>query len=139
MDDFELEMKKTFLEESESLLNEAESAFIALDAGEYNDEMMARIFRAAHSFKGGARAVGFLQLAEFGHKLEDAISLIKAGEVKPTKGVCTVLLESLDVLKIYVEGLKGDLGFQYDSSALEQRLKDIRQAQGVGVSSSSQV
>ncbi len=126
MDDFELEIKKTFLEESEGLLVEAENAFMALDGGEFNEEVISKLFRAAHSFKGGARAVGFIQLADFAHKLEDAINLLKTREIEATRKVCTLFLESMDVLKIYVEGLKRDLNFTHDSSSTEAKLKDIR-------------
>jgi two-component system chemotaxis sensor kinase CheA len=126
VDDFELEIKKTFLEESEGLLVEAENAFMALDGGEFNEEVISKLFRAAHSFKGGARAVGFIQLADFAHKLEDAINLLKTREIEATRKVCTLFLESMDVLKIYVEGLKRDLNFTHDSSSTEAKLKDIR-------------
>lgn len=118
MDDFEADVKKVFLEEARQSLEDAEAAFMALDGGDVSSERIGQIFRLAHNFKGSARAVGFVALAEFAHQMEDLIALIRAGNLQVNQAVCTTLLRGLDVLKAYVEGLQSDFGFTLDTSEL---------------------
>ena len=106
MDEFELEMKKTFLEEAQQLLDEAEGAFMALDSGDQSQDLIDKIFRLAHNFKGSAKAVGFEHLSKFAHKLEDVLVKIKNRELNADRSICTILLAALDVLKNFVAGLK---------------------------------
>lgn len=122
MDPFELEIKQTFLEESQQLLEEAEGAFLAMDAGNHSQSQVDQIFRLAHNFKGSAKAVGFDQVSHFAHKTEDVLSLIRNGQLNPDKLVCTILLKALDALKSYIHGLKTDLDFKQDTSDLEKEL-----------------
>lgn len=123
MDDFDLELKTTFLDECGQLITDAEESFIALDSGDRSASRIDHIFRLAHSFKGGAKAVGFESLAKFAHKLEDVLQKVKSEQVVASRAVCTVLLQSLDVLKTYVDGLKTDLAFSYDSTEVEVLLQ----------------
>lgn len=130
MDEFEIEIKQTFLEQAQQLLEEAEGAFIALDSGDRSKSLLDKIFRLAHSFKGSARAVGFQELAKFAHEMEEVLTLITRGQVEPDRAVCSVLLAALDVLKAYVAGLKKDLNFELDTAEVVSEFKKVRAREG---------
>ncbi|MCX6131117.1 MAG: chemotaxis protein CheA [Proteobacteria bacterium] len=108
MSDFEAELRKTFLEEAQDLLDAAEAGFIELDAGNHSDAHLNHIFRIAHSFKGSSASVGFKNLSAFAHRLEDLLTKIKTRELEIDRDVCTTLFSALDVFRSYVSGLKND-------------------------------
>ncbi len=125
MDDFETEMKRTFLEEAQSLLDETEAAFMALDGGDKSIELINKIFRLAHNLKSSAKTVGFDSLSDFAHVFEDVLTKIKKGAIQTDPEVCTVLLRTGDHFKIFVGGLKADSAFVHDTSGIIQELKGL--------------
>jgi len=125
MFDFDQDMKLAFLEEAQALLDETEAAFIALDEGDRSPDLIDRIFRLAHNFKGSAKTVGLQHLSDFGHAFEDALTKVKSGVLIPDKDVCTVLLQTLDHFKSYVAGLKEDLKYIHDTEAIIATLNSL--------------
>ncbi len=137
MDEIDSEVKKVFLEEARQSLEEAEAAFMALEGGDASGERIGQIFRLAHNFKGSARAVGFIALAEFAHHMEDLIALIRSGKLQATQAVCTTIFRGLDVLKAYVDGLQSDFGFTLDTSALVREFRQYCDTAGASQTSSA--
>lgn len=116
MDDFELELKEEFIEEASQLLDDAEQAFLNLESEPENPELLDKIFRLAHNLKGTSRAVGFGDVAEFTHEMENLILKLKNNEMVASANVVTVLLVCNDHLISMIETLKGDLNASIDSS-----------------------
>ena len=67
MDSFELELKMCFLLEAKQLLDEAEVESLALAKGNEPKELIQKLFRFTHTFKGSARAAGFGAIADLSH------------------------------------------------------------------------
>lgn len=99
MDEILKELQVTFIAEAEGILEGLESALLELDGGERNADLLNRLFRLAHNFKGSARSVGFNELAELAHKLEDVLSALKNQTLDGSVGVVSSLLVGLDGLK----------------------------------------
>src|SRR5690606_30984295 len=98
MDDFEIEIKKDFINEALMNLEEAESSFMELESAQDTAPLLDKIFRLAHNLKGGSRAVGFGDVAEFTHELENLVLKIQKSEVALSSEVVTTLLKSNDRL-----------------------------------------
>ncbi len=126
MFDFEDDLKLAFLDEAQSLLDETEAAFISLDEGDRSPELIDKIFRLAHNFKGSAKTVGLVHLSNFGHLFEEVLTQLKKGALTPEKAVCTVLLTTLDNFKAYVAGLKVDLTYVHDVSEISLKLNALK-------------
>ena len=92
MEDFELELKKGFLEEIAQSITDVEQCFLDLENGSGNAETLNKIFRLAHNIKGGSKAVGFNELGAFTHTFESFILRVKNGELKPTPKVVSLML-----------------------------------------------
>jgi two-component system, chemotaxis family, sensor kinase CheA len=118
MDEFELELKKDFIEEAIQLLDDSEQAFLDLEGDKENPSLMDKIFRLAHNLKGTSRAVGFGNVAEFTHEMENLILKLKNKEIPVTDEVVTVLLESNDHIRLMIETLKEDLDATVDSDMM---------------------
>lgn len=131
MDDFELQMKKIFLDEAEQMLADTEQCFVTLETTGYNPEMIEKIFRLAHSIKGSSSAVGFTQFSGFTHQLESLLLKVKNREFDLTTDIVDVLLKCNDRLREMVAGLREDNNAQFDNSALVAVLASLLGGGGV--------
>ncbi|MGE4133259.1 MAG: chemotaxis protein CheA [Bdellovibrionales bacterium] len=118
MDDFDLELKTEFINEALMNLEEAEGSFMELESSANPKELLDKIFRVAHNLKGGSRAVGFGDVAEFTHQLENLVQKIQKGGVALNSDVVTILLRSNDRLVEMLSQLKGNLEAKFDNSDL---------------------
>src|SRR6478672_1397554 len=51
-------------------------------------DLIDRLFREAHSLKGGARAAGQLEVEQIAHGMEDLFSAVRQGQLELTPPVC---------------------------------------------------
>lgn len=123
MDEFEKEVKLDFLTEALQLLDDSEQAFLALEGDKNNADLMNQIFRLAHNLKGTSRAVGFGDVAEFTHEMENLILKLKEGQVEITDGVVSLLLECNDHVSVMIKMLNMDLDAKFDSKEIIQKIK----------------
>lgn len=119
MDDLDKEMKMSFIDEARQLLEAAEQCFLDLESSKGdNPEVIETIFRLAHNMKGTSRAVGFGEVAEFTHQLENLLLKLKDGSMSIDAEAVTLLLECNDHLKSMVDSLSIDMDAKFDSREL---------------------
>ncbi|MDJ0737229.1 MAG: response regulator [Nostocaceae cyanobacterium] len=76
--DKELEIQMQFLEEATDYLNTLEGVLLEIDShNRIESEKMNAALRAAHSIKGGAGMMGFRDLSDLAHRLEDCFKVLK--------------------------------------------------------------
>lgn len=129
MEDFEIELKRDFLEESEDLLVQAESAFLRLEEERNSPELLNEIFRVAHNLKGTSKAVGFDQMAELTHVAENLILKLKEGQLEVSDGIVSGLLEFKDMVSEMITGLMDDLDANFDIAKVVQTLESLTNGQ----------
>jgi len=123
MDEFEKEMKSCFLDEASQLLEDAEQNFMVLESSKDDLKVVENLFRLAHNLKGGARAVGFAEMAEFTHVLESLLLKLKNKEISATTNTVSLLLACNDHLRNSIQSLREDFGHKIDSTELLSRLQ----------------
>jgi two-component system chemotaxis sensor kinase CheA len=123
MDEFEKEVKLDFLTEALQLLDDSEKAFLALESDKNNADLMNQIFRLAHNLKGTSRAVGFGDVAEFTHEMENLILQLKEGKLEITDGIVTLLLECNDHVSVMIRMLNMDLDSRFDSKEIIEKIQ----------------
>ncbi len=123
MDDLDKEMKMSFIEEARQLLEDAEQCFLDLESQKGDPEVIEKIFRLAHNMKGTSRAVGFGEVAEFTHELENMLLKIKKNEMTIDDETVNLLLECNDHLKVMVNALSMDLEARFDSRDLIAKIE----------------
>ncbi|MFY9397681.1 MAG: Hpt domain-containing protein, partial [Desulfomonilia bacterium] len=67
------ELVKIFLDESEDEIRELEAGLIKLEEDQSDEGTINRVFRAAHTIKGSAGLVGFDEVSNFTHDLENIL------------------------------------------------------------------
>lgn len=63
-------------------------------------EVIARVFRAIHSIKGGASFLSFDNLKQLSHSMENVLMLIRNGELIITTDCIDSLLQGVDILRM---------------------------------------
>jgi two-component system chemotaxis sensor kinase CheA len=124
MEDFEVELKLDFLNESVDLLESAESAFLRLETEREDSDLLNEIFRLAHNLKGTSKAVGFDQLAELTHVAENLILKLKDGTLSVSDSIVSTLLEFKDKVNEMVDGLKQDLDATFEIEELKIKIEN---------------
>lgn len=123
VDDFDLEIKREFINEALMNLEEAEGSFMELESSDDPKPLLDKIFRLAHNLKGGSRAVGFGDVAEFTHQLENLVQKIQRDEVPLSGDVITTLLRSNDRLIEMLSELKSNVGATFSNGDLLQEIQ----------------
>ncbi len=97
-DDETLQM---YLEESLDHLADIENDFLAIeeDGANINEDLVNKVYRAAHSIKGGAGFMGLTNIKDLTHEMENILGKIRSREVTPTPEMINVLLNASDALK----------------------------------------
>jgi two-component system chemotaxis sensor kinase CheA len=70
-----------------------------LEAGAGQSDALKVVFRAAHTLKGNAASLGFAEIAETTHELENVLDCLRGGSLAVSKPVIDLLLESVDALR----------------------------------------
>ncbi|MDR7595613.1 MAG: chemotaxis protein CheA, partial [Armatimonadota bacterium] len=83
-------------------------------------ELVAGLFRSAHTLKGSAGALGFQRMAELAHALEEVLEALRAG--RGGDGLADLLLECVDTLRALRQEVS-DGGERTDVQALVERLR----------------
>jgi two-component system, chemotaxis family, sensor kinase CheA len=92
------ELKRTFFDECNELLQEIETGLTDMREGTGSEDTVHAVFRGVHSVKGGAGIFGFELLVEFAHVFETVLDAVRQGSMEPTSDVVDVLLAASDVL-----------------------------------------
>ncbi|HVP06242.1 MAG TPA: chemotaxis protein CheA [Candidatus Acidoferrum sp.] len=108
--DFQLdEMKEIiddFLVETDELLNSLDTNLVKLETAPSNLDLLNEIFRAAHTIKGTSSFLGFEQVTNLTHKMEDILNKLRKAEMVVTPDIMDLMLESLDILKLLVSNIR---------------------------------
>lgn len=109
-EDFLIEMRNTFLDEFEDIIEQIECAFLKFEQNPEDKDLINEIFRYFHNMKGSSKSVNIGDLAQFAHEAENLLSLIRSGELDINDEMVDSLLESTDLMKTSLDHFReGDL------------------------------
>ena len=99
------EILQGFIEESLEHLADIEHDLLAIEEAGANidEDLVNKVFRAAHSIKGGAGFMGLTAIQELSHATENVLGMIRAKKLVPTPEIINVLLIASDQLQSMIE------------------------------------
>lgn len=118
-------LEDTFREEADELLIDLEAAMLELEETPDDSDCVDRAFRAMHTIKGSGSMFGFDKLARFTHHLENAFDLVRSGELKVTKELISISLDSGDHIRAMLEDTNPPAEVEQESADLLQRLAEL--------------
>ena len=97
-DDETLQM---YLEESIEHLADIETDLLAIEeaGADIDEDLVNKVYRAAHSIKGGAGFMGLTTIKDLTHEMENILGKIRSRKMVPTPEIVNVLLMASDTLK----------------------------------------
>jgi two-component system chemotaxis sensor kinase CheA len=95
-----------FLEEASEHLSNMEALLLDLDVQNPEKEALNAIFRAAHSVKGGAAALGFEKLQRTTHIFENLLDNVRKGQMALRADIVGLFLETKDILAVQVDAYR---------------------------------
>ena len=103
-DDETLQM---YLEESMDHLSDIENDFLTIeeDGANINEDLVNKVYRAAHSIKGGAGFMGLTNIKDLTHEMENILGKIRSREMTPTPEMVNILLNASDALKALMDDI----------------------------------
>ncbi len=92
---------KTFIDECQDHLATVENDLIEMERSQdaVDPDLVNRVFRAAHSIKGGAGFFDLDNIRELAHKLENVLDLVRSGSMRPNAEVVNLMLNGFDCLR----------------------------------------
>jgi two-component system chemotaxis sensor kinase CheA len=113
---FDDEVIGEYLAECREHLATIESDLMAMEkAGSSIDEQVVnRVFRAAHSIKGGAGFFDLSQIRRLAHKTESILDLIRGHRMTPTPESISILLLCFDKLREMIDDHRASNGMEID-------------------------
>src|ERR1700694_4130904 len=92
--------REEFTSEAEELLDTLSRDLVDFEAQgkDVRPEIVNKIFREVHSLKGLAGMLGFAEISELSHNLEDMLDRLRMGKIGITRDLSDLLYDSVDSL-----------------------------------------
>jgi two-component system chemotaxis sensor kinase CheA len=98
-----------FITESREHLDNIEQGVLVLENSPTDAEMLNTVFRAFHTFKGGAGFLNLVPINRLAHVLESLLDLARQGKLAIDATVIELILRGRDVLKKFLDEIEGQL------------------------------
>jgi two-component system, chemotaxis family, sensor kinase CheA len=124
-DDETLQM---YLEESRDHLSDIENDLLAIeeDGADINEDLVNKVYRAAHSIKGGAGFMGLTNIKDLTHEMENILGKIRSRDMVPTPEIVNILLKAADALQDLMDNIlnSNDMDISEHVAALQGVLEN---------------
>ncbi|MBN1379560.1 MAG: chemotaxis protein CheA [Gammaproteobacteria bacterium] len=116
----------SFYAESLEGLDLMENVLLTLPPGPVESEVINKIFRAAHSIKGGGGIFGFAEISDFMHGVETVLDQLRNGQREASNELSELLLETVDCVRHMFKAARDKKPVQQDRvTSLRQQVDMI--------------
>ena len=115
--------RSLYVAESRENLENIVKNLLVLEKGS-DQNAIAEIFRSAHSLKGMSASMGFDEMEQICHAMEDVFQSIRNCDLQADSAVIDLLLKTADDIESMVDDIEA--GGQGNSPNLDQTLENIR-------------
>ena len=113
------DLLREFINESREHLDNIEQGVLVLENSPNDAETLNTVFRAFHTFKGGAGFLNLMPINRLAHVLESLLDMARRSEIEINAPVIEVILQGRDVLKQFVEEIDGQINGTRPVRAIE--------------------
>ncbi|MDU2066743.1 MAG: chemotaxis protein CheA, partial [Sporomusaceae bacterium] len=127
-----------FLEESREHLQTLNQNLLELENDPSDLSVLDEIFRSAHTIKGMSATMGFTQIAELTHEMENVLDLLRKSVLNASEVIVNTLFRCVDTLEQLVESVSNNTESDIEIAPLIQKLHQIAKGEsGAGESAAS--
>ncbi|MCP9788296.1 chemotaxis protein CheA [Cyanobium sp. Maggiore-St4-Cus] len=102
----DLELLNEFCNEGRDLLSQVEQGVLVLEQQPEHRETLNQVFRAFHTFKGGAGFLGLDPIKELAHILESLLDAARQNILPIDRQVINLILAGGDTLRQFIDGIE---------------------------------
>jgi two-component system chemotaxis sensor kinase CheA len=124
------QFQDAFFDEAAEHLAVVEEGLLELEQHPEDRDLLNKIFRSAHSIKGGSGMFGFTAVAQFTHKMETLLDLLRNGQKAVSPEIADLLLKSTDCLKTLLEAAR--TGAAVDDATVQRLTDELASASASG-------
>lgn len=99
----DIELLNEFCNEGRELLGQIEQGVLVLEEQPNHKEMLNQVFRAFHTFKGGAALLDLSPVKHLAHELESLLSASRNGNLPVDRRVIDLILAGGDALRGFID------------------------------------
>ncbi|MCW4046975.1 MAG: chemotaxis protein CheA [Candidatus Bathyarchaeota archaeon] len=114
--------RQLFIEEAKEHIGTLTQSLLSLEKDNQNTEIVNVLFRSAHTLKSSSGMMGYKDLQELTHKMEDIFDGLRKGN-KPSSNLINVLLECVDALSSKLENIRNRVEEEIDVATLTEKLQ----------------
>ncbi len=118
-----------FLEESKEHLGSLNQKLLDLEKNPNNLSALNEIFRAAHTLKGMSSTMGYEDMADLTHHMENVLVDLKEGTLTANSAVVDVLFKCFDRIQLMVENIETTGSGSLDNNDLVILLENIKKGE----------
>ncbi|MBI1883276.1 MAG: response regulator [Chlamydiae bacterium] len=115
----------TFITEAQDYLTLLNQGLVRLEKEGSNLELLAELFRVAHTLKGASQMMGFMKIRTVAHQLEDVFDFLKEGKLKLEGGIADLVFNSLDRIKMGLEHIAKTQEEEIQTDDLSSRFSEV--------------
>ncbi|MGQ9536846.1 MAG: chemotaxis protein CheW [Actinomycetota bacterium] len=119
--------KELFINEAQEHLEALNQSMVELEKDPGNPDVLTEIFRSAHTLKGMSATMGFDQLTELTHEMENVLDGLRSGDIEASTEIVDLLFSCLDLLGAIVASIAEEGGRAVDTQPV---IKALREAYG---------
>jgi two-component system chemotaxis sensor kinase CheA len=116
-----------FIEEAREHIEALTKLLLTLEKDQQNIEIVNMLFRSAHTLKSSSGMMGYKDLQELTHAMEDIFDDMRKGNM-PSSNLISVLLECVDALSSKLESIQNMVEKKIDVASLTQKLQEATEA-----------
>ncbi len=117
--------KELFITEAQEHLDSLNKFLLQLESDPENIDIVTEIFRSAHTLKGMSATMGYDQLTELAHEMENLLEHLRSGDCSVTTDVVDTLFACFDTLGSIIYAIAEDRPEQIDFSSLISEIRTI--------------
>lgn len=102
----DLELLNEFCNEGRDLLSQVEQGILVLEEQPDHRDTLNQVFRAFHTFKGGAGFLGLDPIKDLAHILESLLDAARRNTLPIDSHVINLILAGGDILRQFVDGIE---------------------------------
>jgi two-component system chemotaxis sensor kinase CheA len=112
------DLLREFITESREHLDNIEQGVLVLEREPANSETLNTVFRAFHTFKGGAGFLNLVPINRLAHILESLLDLARQGKFTITSPVIELIFHGRDVLKQFLDEIEAQINGNKPSATI---------------------
>lgn len=94
---------EVFALETAEQIQQLDEGLLTIEKEGHTPELIQRIFRAAHTLKGSAGAIGHHRMANLTHSMETVLALLRENRLDVSTPLVDLLLEAVDALRLLAQ------------------------------------